>query len=396
MSEQTITDSRLHVSNEFDALMERLDAITPLLKANAEANEAGGRLTPEVEAALKESGVYKVGIPRNLGGYEFSPRQVIQSIEKISYADASAGWVFMALQMITGTTAAWLGEEATQDLFPGGDDYALIAGQGTRLGTATKVDGGYRLSGSWSFASGMHQATHIHTAAFCEETGQALVFTLPKEQATLIDNWDVMGLRATGSIDYVIEDLFVPESYTYEVSIMDALNGGAIYHLGLANMSGICHTGWALGVARRLLDEMRELAQKKSGAPGASVDTDQFHAAYAQAEAKLRSARALVMETWADNEATLDKGELLSVEQETLTRLALNNTTWSAHEVTQTVYKWAATAALRSGDVQRFFRDMHAGTQHVTSGPVVLQNCGRQLAGLAPNAQWVFLDLKDQ
>jgi alkylation response protein AidB-like acyl-CoA dehydrogenase len=395
VSEQTITASRLHVSNEFDALMERLDAITPLLKANADANEAGGRLTPEVEAALLNSGAYRVGIPQNLGGYEFSPRQVIETIEKISYADASTGWVFMALQMITGTTAAWLGEEATAELFAG-DNHALIAGQGTRLGTAAKVDGGYRLSGSWSFASGMHQATHIHTAAFCPDTNQALVFTLPKEQATLIDNWDVMGLRATGSIDYVIEDVFVPDSFVYEVSIMDALNGGAIYHLGLANMSGICHTGWALGVARRLLDEMKELAGKKTGAPGATVDTDQFHAAYAKAEATLRSARAWTMEVWADNEAALDRGELLSTEQETLTRLALNNVTWSAHEVTMAVYKWAATAALRSGDIQRYFRDMHAGTQHVTSGPVVLQNCGRQLAGLAPNARWVFLDLQDK
>jgi hypothetical protein len=126
------------------------------------------------------------------------------------------------------------------------------------------------------------------------------------------------------------------------------------------------------------------------------VDTDQFHAAYAQAEAKFRTARAWTMEIWADNEATLDRGELLSTEQETLTRLALNNATWSAHEVCMTVYKWAATAALRSGDLQRFFRDMHAGTQHVTSGPVVLQNCGRQLVGLAPDAQWVFLDLMDK
>jgi len=395
MTEQTLTARRLNVSDEFDALMERLDAITPLLKANAEANEAGGRLTPEVEAALHDSGAYRVGIPKNLGGYEFSPRQTIEAIAKVSYADASTGWAFMALQMITGTTAAWLGEDATQEMFADGK-YSLVAGQGTRLGTATKVDGGYRLSGSWSFASGMYQASHIHTAALVPETGQALVFTLPKEQATLIDNWDVMGLKATGSIDYVIDDVFVPESYTYEVSIMDALNGGAIYHLGLANMSGICHTGWALGVARRMLDEMKSLAQKKSGGPGSSVDTDQFHAAYAQAEAKFRAARAWTMEIWADNEATLDRGELLSTEQETLTRLALNNATWSAHEVCMTVYKWAATAALRSGDLQRFFRDMHAGTQHVTSGPVVLQNCGRQLAGLAPDAQWVFLDLMDK
>ena len=86
----------------------------------------------------------------------------------------------------------------------------------------------------------------------------------------------------------------------------------------------------------------------------------------------------------------------MDTEQETLTRLMLNNTTWSVHAVGQTVYKWATTAALRRGDLRRFFRDLHAGTQHVTSGPVVLQNCGKSLAGLAPDAQWAFLDLQEQ
>ena len=179
MTEQTIVSSRLHVSDEFDALMERLDAITPLLRDNAEANEANGRLTPQVESALHKSGVVRVGIPKSLGGYEFSPRQVIETTAKVSYADASTGWAFMALQMITGTTAAWLGDEAIQELFPDGN-YSLIAGQGTRMGKATKVDGGYRLSGSWSFATGMHQASHIHTAALVEESGEALVFTPTK------------------------------------------------------------------------------------------------------------------------------------------------------------------------------------------------------------------------
>ncbi|GAA1226608.1 acyl-CoA dehydrogenase family protein [Prauserella halophila] len=387
----------LHVSEHFDALMERLDTITPVLEENADQGEELGRLSDEAAKALWESGVFKVGIPRELGGYEFSPRQVIDTIAKVSYADASAGWAFMALQMVTGTTAAYLGPDAVAELFPdpAGDGHALIAGQGTKLGTAVKTDGGYRISGRWHFASGISMATHIHTAALCEETGEALIFTLPKEQATVIDNWDVMGLRGTSSHDYVCEDLFVPDSHVYDIATTTTLHGGAIYRMGLANMSGICHTGWALGVGRRMLDELKALAAKKTGGPNASVDTQQFYAEYAQAEAKLRSARAWAMDVWDDNEATLDAGEPLGTEQETLTRLMLNNTTWSVHAVGQTVYKWAATAALRRGVLQRFFRDLHAGTQHVTSGPVVLQNCGKLLSGLAPNAHWVFLDLQE-
>ncbi|GAB3007935.1 acyl-CoA dehydrogenase [Amycolatopsis acidiphila] len=388
--------SELHVSDQFDAVIARLEDITPLLKEHAEKGEELGRLTDEVAQALRDSGALKVGIPRELGGYEFSPRQVVETIAKITYADASAGWSFMAVQMVTGTTAAYLGPEAVADLFPDveHDRYATMAGQGTRLGKAVRTKGGYRISGQWSFASGIAMSSHIHTAAFCEETGEALVFTLPKEQATLVDNWDVMGLRATSSIDYHCEDLFVPESHVYVVSTMDARNGGAIYRMGLANMAGVCHTGWALGVGHRLLDELKVLVAKKTGTPGATVDTGQFYAEYAQAEAKLRAAAAWAREVWADNEETLGRGELLSTEQETLTRLMLNNTTWSVHAIGQTVYKWAGTAALRRGDLQRFFRDLHAGTQHVTSGPVVLQNCGKWLAGLAPEARWVFLELR--
>jgi alkylation response protein AidB-like acyl-CoA dehydrogenase len=389
--------SQLHVSDEFDALMGRLDDVSPVIQENADKGEELGRLTDEVAKVLSETGAFKVGIPYTLGGYEFSPRQVIDAIAKITYADASAGWAFMAVQMVTGTTAAYLGPEAVRDLYSDveGGQHCLIAGQGTKLGKAVKVEGGYRISGHWHFASGISMATHIHTAALCEETGEALVFTLPVDQATLVDNWDVMGLRATNSIDYVVDDVFVPETHVYQIATMDVRNGGAIYRMGLANMAGICHTGWALGVGRRMLDEMKTLVAQKTGAPNASVDTQQFYAEFAEAESKYRAARAWAMEVWADNEEALGRGEYLTTEQETLTRLMLNNTTWSIQAVGLTVYKWAATAALRRGDLQRYFRDLHAGTQHITSSPVVLQGCGKWLSGLAPNSHWVFLELKE-
>ena len=387
--------SQLHVSAEFDAMARRVDEIAPVLRGEAEKSEALRQPTDDVVRALDMAGVVRMGIPRELGGYEFSPSQVVRTIEQLSYHDASVGWTVMALQMVTGSTAAYLGQEAVADLYadvPAGR-HAVIAGQGTRLGAAVRVDGGYRISGHWSFASGIPLATHIHTAAFCADTGQALVFTFPKELATLVDNWDVLGLRATHSIDYVCEDVFVPATHAYEATTMDNRLGGTVYRLGLVNLAVVCHTGWALGVGRRLLDELKALAGTKTGTHNASVDTGHFYAAYAQAEARYRAARAWAMELWADNEATLDRGERLSTEQETLTRLMLNNTTWSVQAVGQTVYQWAATTALRRGDLQRYFRDLNAGTQHITSGPVLLQHCGKWLAGLAPDAHWEFLDL---
>ncbi|GAA1643046.1 acyl-CoA dehydrogenase family protein [Georgenia ruanii] len=391
------TASALHVSDEFEPLMDRLEALVPLIKANGAANEDARRLGDDVVAALHESGVFRMGIPVSLGGYECSPRQVIAVIEKLAYADASTGWSAMALQMESGTTAAYLSDEATEQLYADGG-YELMAGQGTRPdnGRAHKVKGGYLLSGSWNFASGVPHAGYIHTAALVEGTGEAMIFTLPKAQTTVVDNWNVMGLRATGSHDYIIEDAFVPDAFVYPVGTKEPLHGGALYSVGLANMAGMNHAGWALGVGRRMLEEMAALARRKSGAPGAGVDTAQFHADFAEAEAKLRAARAFVMDVWADNEAALARGELLSTEQETLTRLALNHATWSAHAVGMTVYTWAGTAALRTGDLQRYFRDLHAGTQHVTSGPVVLQQCGKALAGLAKNPAWQFFSLVER
>ncbi|MGW0890874.1 acyl-CoA dehydrogenase [Saccharopolyspora sp. NPDC002578] len=392
-----MAEAGINVSDEYAPLMRRLDAIAPLLDENAERSEELGRLTDVVVEALRDTGVFRVCIPRELGGYEFAPHQIIDSVARLAHADSTASWSVMALQMVTGTTAAYLGAEAARDLFPdvSNGDHALIAGQGTKPGTAVRVDGGYRITGRWHFASGLPLADHVHTAAQCEQTGAALICTLPKDQVEQIDDWDVMGLRATSSIDYRCADVFVPGSHVYEAATTDNPHGGALYRAGLVNMSSLFHAGWALGVGRRMLDEMKVLAAEKTGKPHAAVDTGQFHAEYAEAESALRSARAWVHEVWADNAATLVRGELLTAEQDTLTRLALNNATWSAQSVGQTVYKWAATAALRRGALQRFFRDLHAGTQHITSGPVVLQNCGKSLSGLAPGSTWTFLTLHE-
>ncbi|WP_030255682.1 acyl-CoA dehydrogenase [Streptomyces violens] len=385
----------LHVSPEFPAMLERIDVLGGALDAGADAAEELGRLTEDTARALLDAGVVRAALPRNLGGYEFSPRQLIETVERVSYHDAAAGWTMLALQLVTGTTAAYLDGVAAADLFPdvAGGEYALLAGHGTRPGRAVPVEGGYLVSGSWQFASGMAHATHIHSAIQVEGTGELRVLAMPKSQVELVDNWDVLGLRATHSIDYHCADVYVPATHTYLATTTTPANGGAVYRLGLVNMAAIGHTGWALGAGRRLLDELKSVAAAKSGTRNAAVDTAHFHAEYATAEAKLRSARAWAMEVWQGIEATLDAGELLSTKQDTLLRLALNHATWTVQDVGQTVHRWAGTAAIRRGPIDRFLRDLATGTQHITSSPTVLQNCGKWLSGAQPEARWEFLDL---
>ncbi|MEU6763847.1 acyl-CoA dehydrogenase family protein [Streptomyces sp. NPDC046853] len=386
---------RLHISAELAGVLERVDALGDMLDEQAPAADELGKLPDATARALLDTGIVRAELPLELGGYEFAPRQLIETVERASYHDAAAGWTMFALQLMTGTTAAYLARDAATELFPDvpNGKYALLSGHGTRPGRAVAVEGGYRVSGQWQFASGMAHATHIHSAIQVEDTGELRVLAMPKSQVTLDGNWDVLGLRATHSIDYHCTDVYVPHEYTYVATTSTPVNGGAVYRLGLVNMSAIGHTGWALGVGRRLLDELKRVAAARTGSRGAAVDTSQFHAEYATAEAGLRAARAWVYDVWRDVERSLDQGELPSTEQDTLIRLVLNHATSTVCEVGRTVHRWAGSAAIRRGPIDRFLRDLGTGAQHITSSPVVLQNCGKWLSGGHPDARWSFLDL---
>ena len=219
---------------------------------------------------------------------------------------------------------------------------------------------------------------------------------VPVDQATLIDNWDVIGLRGTGSIDYTMDNVFVPEGYTHFATIDHSARGGSLYNIGIIGFAALCHSGWALGVGRRLLDELATLTREKAGRAGAESESVSFHEGFARAEGTFRAARALVYETWSDVLATLDTGEHPSVRQHTMIRLALANVTQALHDVANFVYLAAGSTSLRRGTIQRLLRDVHAGTQHVTSSPPVVQAVGRELLGLAEGMRWQFLDLVEE
>lgn len=368
--------------------------LVPLLDANAEFADEKGVLADEVVAALHRDGLFRLWVPQVLDGWELDPVHSLEVLENLSYGDASAGWVVMAASLSIGTAGAYLADSAVADLFAGGK-IPVIAGQGTRPGTATTVPGGFRLSGAWSFASGIKHATNIHTLGIIEETGEPRIFVLPVEQATLIENWDVIGLRGTGSIDYTINNVFVPEEYTHFATIDTPRRGDGLYRIGIIGFAEICHSGWALGVGRRLLDELATLVRDKAGRAGAQAESTSFLEGFAKAEATLRAARAFVIEQWAEVTAAVLVGERPSVREHTLVRLALTNVTAALHEVANFVYLSGGTTAMRRGTIQRMLRDVHAGTQHVTSSPPVVQTCGRELAGLERGKVWRFLELVD-
>jgi alkylation response protein AidB-like acyl-CoA dehydrogenase len=375
-------------------LPERAQGVAKIADQHAEYGDKNGRLAEPVVEALHREGLLGMWVPKALNGAELDPVSSLEVIENVSYGDPSAGWVLMAAALAIGTGAAYLGDEAVKQLFSGAR-LPVIAGQGTRPGTAVPEKGGLRLSGSWSFASGIKHGTHIHTLGVIQGTGEPRIFVLPVEQATLIDNWDVMGLRATGSIDYKIDGVLVPESYTHFAITETPKRGGALYKLGIIGFAAMCHSGWACGIGRRLLDEMAAYVRGRGGRAGTQSTSESFLEQYAQAEGTYRAARAFIYETWNDVRRTLDRGDSPSVRQHTLIRLGIAHVTWAAHEVATFVYKAAGTTGLRAGTIQRLFRDMHAGTQHIVASPPVFRALGRELAGLAEGQKWRFLELVD-
>jgi len=382
--------------NETVDAVARARALHGLVDEQAAASEDLGQLTPDIDDALHETGLYGIWIPKSLGGLELDPMTSLEVLETVSYAQPSAGWVLMAAGLSVGTGAAYLGDNAIEEIFTDVERWPIIAGQGTRPGTAKQVEGGLEISGDWSFASGIKHGTHIHTLGIISTTGEPRIFVLPVGQATLIDNWDVLGLRATGSIDYTIDNVFVPDAYTHFAVTEAPLRGGSLYTLGIIGFAAMAHSGWAAGIGRRLLDELAKKVHGGVGRTGTLAESESFHEQYAKAEATYRSARALVHETWSAIAESLTEGRPLTTRQQTLMRLAMANITWSCHDVAEFVYKSSGTIALRAGTLQRLFRDMHAGTQHITSAPVVFRGAGRELAGLATGKKWVFLDLVNE
>ena len=187
----------------------------------------------------------------------------------------------------------------------------------------------------------------------------------------------------------------MPEAYTHPAAAQTPRRGGPLFNIAVMGFAVLCHSGWSCGIGRRLLDELTAKVRGGVGRSGTLAGSETFHEQYARMEAAFRAARAFIFETWADVAETMYRGDRLSTRQHTLIRLALAHATWTCHDVAQFVYTTAGTVALRSGTIQRLFRDMHAGTQHITSAPPVIRNTGRELAGLAPGKSWIFLDLVD-
>ena len=221
----------------------------PLLAAQSAANEAKGSLTDETIRALWDGGFFGMWMPRCFGGIEAGPLEALGTVEQLSYSDGSTGWVFMAAQVAMGSAAAYLPPATAQELF-GKGRWPVVAGQGGANGQGIVERDGFRLTGKWGYGSGLLHAAWLHTGASVIANGaprmlpggkhpEVRIFITPVADAKLRGNWDVMGLRATGSVDYTIDGLYVPEEYTHLQGANTPNQGGVIFSLAIYGISAI-------------------------------------------------------------------------------------------------------------------------------------------------------------
>jgi indole-3-acetate monooxygenase len=378
--------------------IERARQLGPMIEAAADEIERRRDLPEPIVAALAERGLFRLLLPRSLGGAELPPAAYVPVVEEVAKHDASVAWCLGQACGCT-MTAAYLAPEVAREIF--GGERGIVAWGPPGPAEARMAPGGYRLTGTWSFASGSHHATWLgaHVAVFAEDgtprlrpDGSPVFRTLlfPKPQAAMTDIWHVIGLRGTGSDSYTVTGLFVLEDHAVERNA-DAKprETGLLYAFSSSNVYSAGFAGVALGIARAVLDAFVELARDKipRGAKRTLRDNNVIQAQVAQSEARISAARAFLLSALEDIWREAGRTGQLTLDHNATIRLA---STWAIHQARDaihTLYHAAgATAIFEENPFERRFRDIHTVVQQYQGRQVHFETVGQVLLGLGPES----------
>ncbi|WP_040798141.1 acyl-CoA dehydrogenase family protein [Nocardia higoensis] len=357
--------------------LERARRVAEVIEAEADAIEKQATITDVVFRALADAGLFWVLVPQEYGGAGLGIVDSFKVVQELARADGSTGWAFMANSCSTGIAAGYLNEQGAREIF-GLPDQGITAGMIVPTGSAVRVEGGYRVSGRFQFASGSAHASWIGAGfvvygedgnPLLDDNGepQCRIGFLPRDEVEFLGNWDVMGMVGTGSYDYKVEDRFVPEKYTMATFSTTPVRPEPVYQLGLLGIGVGGHAPIALGLAERALQEITGIVAEKARPGYATVvgDSDLFRVDFARYDALFRAAQAYVYEVYGQAEATAAAGLTITDEQRARMRQAA---TWAqevAGDVVTFAHRWAGSATVRNPSaLGRCVRDAAVATQH--------------------------------
>ena len=379
--------------------------ICPVLEEEAEQGEAERNLTGRAVQTMREAGLYHMFLPIELGGLGTDPLTFLDVASRVSYAHGSAGWCLVAAVAEIACAGAFLTDDGVGEIFRQGST-PLIHGAGFPPGKAVLEADTYRISGDWKYGSGISHADYVHTGCFVMQGNKIKVqpngipeiriFNVPRDSFTVIDDWQALGLRATGSFDYTGHDLLVPSRMSHNLEATAPKRGGNFFSIGMIGLTAIGQTSFALGVAKRALDEIAPIAASKKGLLGTVGENAHFQLGFARASASLSAARAYVKETWHEINYVLGQGKQLNLKQVAHMRACFIHSQDVAVQTADFAYHAGGGIALRPSVLQRCFRDIQASRQHVLTSNKIFQDCGKVLAGLSSERdEWAMVGLLD-
>jgi alkylation response protein AidB-like acyl-CoA dehydrogenase len=349
-----------------------------LVRAEAAESERQRTLTPAIVEEMWASGLMSSFNPVAAGGVEPSFTEMIETWIEMAWQDGSFGWCGIANLPSTFAAGSYLPDDGFAEVFTANDNRITMGGQFFPNGQGHAVDGGYQLTGAWSFGSGTGHSEYVAAGFMPMDDGEVRwvseglpdmqVAILPRADVTFTDGWFVQGLKGTGSYDYNVADVFVPASRTFPLFARDPLRGSSpATRMGLMPVTAAGHASWALGVAKSMLDDVEELAATKfrmsDMASLASRPT--FQKGLAHHVAAWRAARLLVLDAFTAAEAAVAAGDDLTPGLRADMRVAAVYATDVARACGEWAHLVAGTSSIREGSrLERAFRDLYTGTQH--------------------------------
>lgn len=344
-----------------------IDSLLAELPARRDEMAKAGRLPRDIVEKLRSAGIYRAMVAKRFGGEEINPAQFMEIIEKIASVDASTGWV--ASFGFSATYLSALPVATLEKMYADGPD-VIFAGGIFPPQPAPLVDGGYLVSGRWSWGSGSTGADLIGVGIKGETAGDTgglpLIAVMPSSKVTIEENWAVDGLKATGSHDMVADSVVVPEEWTFVRGGKSSLDEPLYQYPSMALAAQVLAVV-ALGAARGSLNDLKDMAAGRGSITGAPTLAKRafVQADLAKAEAKLRSARCFFFDTTEQSFAKLEAGDSLTREEIMLLRLAASHAARTGAEVCHDVYRICGTTGIfTDSSIGRRLQDAQIVPQH--------------------------------
>jgi alkylation response protein AidB-like acyl-CoA dehydrogenase len=367
--------------------LQAADRVAAVAAAHARDGEQLRRLPAPVVDAIRAEGVHRMCVPAAYGGPEVDPPTMLQVIERIAAADGAAGWCTM-IASTTSLLSNYVQPDRAREIWGNPDN--ITGGVFARNATATKVDGGYVVSGRWMWGSGTQHCQWITGGATGDGFSGSMWFQ--PEQVVFDDTWHTSGLRGTGSTDFHVHEAFVPDDLATQPQVTGAQVASPLGAFPDMTLLAVGVAAAGLGIGRHALDAIVELgtAKRPQFSSRTISQSGVAQAELAKAEAALRSARAFLLDEVAQAWATAVAGGHVDVAARGRMRLAGAHAAQAAVQATDAAYTLGGgTSIFEDSPLQRCMRDAHVVTQHIMVAPRLYETLGKLHFGIDIDAAMI-------